>query len=187
MYKTIKKSRNSGFSKRTNTFEKFRRKSGPWTGNNSLSIIRRYPNISLFNPTLILFILAGSQHQQRYCYFFAPGYLTLCLLVPASVSYILSLRKGYLPGTMGYMINSPTCVRLFLFRFSIAMQKKIAFSQCERPFLLFFFSFPFFPFFFSKNAGFFQGARGAIIGFTAHLRGSVVLDIFYQTALFFVA
>ena len=150
MYGTIKKSRNSGFSKRTNTFEKFSRES-PWTGNNSLSIIRRYPNISLFNPTLIRFIF----EQHRHCYFFVPGYLTICLRVSASVSYILCLRKGYIPGTMGYVIYSlgtalrATCVRLFLFIFSIAMQKTIAFRQWERPFLLFFF-FSFFPFYSQK-------------------------------------
>ena len=49
------------------------------------------------------------------------------LLAVAKYIYII-------PGTMGYVIYSPgtapraTCVRLFLFRFSIAMQKTIAFS-----------------------------------------------------------
>ena len=98
---------------------------------NSLSIIRRYPNISLLNPTLIRHSFEGSQHQQRHCYFFAHGYLTLCLLVSASVSYILRLRKGYIPGTIGYVIYSPgtapeaTCGgRLFLFRFIKGSKQK---------------------------------------------------------------
>ena len=58
-------------------------------------------NISLFNPTLIRFIFEGSQHQQRHCYFFCAWVSHVMLIrVSASVSYILRLRKGYLPGTM---------------------------------------------------------------------------------------
>ena len=77
-----------------------------------------------------------------------------------------------------------TCVRLFLFRFSIAMQKKsLSVSANGRPFLLFF-SFPFF--FFSKNAVFFQGARGANIGFTARefqTDAAIGLAIFFKELL----
>ena len=67
------------------------------------------------------------------------------------MSYILPLCKGYLPGK-GYVIYSPgtarrtTYIKLFVFRYSIVMQEKIAFNQCERPFFFlikrFFFKLP---------------------------------------------
>ena len=84
-------------------------------------------------PSCALY-LGGTNISSAKCYFFVPGYLTLCLSVSASVSYILRLCKGYLPGTRGYVIYTPgtapraTYKKLFLFRFSIAMQQKIAFS-----------------------------------------------------------
>ena len=90
---------------------------------------------------------------------------------------------------MGYVINSPgtvpraTCVRLFFFRFSIAMQTKKSFQLVRTVFPSFFFSFPFFLFFFSKNAGFFfQVARGAIIGFSARVFQA---DATIRPAIFF--
>ena len=67
-------------------------------------------------------------------FFFVPGFLTLCLSVSASVSYIRRLCKGYLRGTKGYVIYSPgiapraTFIKLFLFRFSKAMQEKNGFQ-----------------------------------------------------------
>ena len=76
------------------------------------------------------------------------------------MSYILRLCKGYLPGK-GYVIYSPgtaprtTYIKLFIFRYSIVMQEKIALNWCER------------PFFFLIKRFFFQVARGRIIGFTA--------------------
>ena len=74
---------------------------------------------------------------------------------------------------------------LFLFRFSIAMQKK-QLSVSANGLSFFFFSFPFFLFFFSKNAGFFfQGARGAIIGFTSpayQTDATILLAIFSRVA-----
>ena len=61
------------------------------------------------------------------------------------MSYILRLRKGYIPGTIGYVIYSPgtapeaTCGGgLFLFRFSIAMQKN-SFQLVRTAFPSFFF------------------------------------------------
>ena len=82
------------------------------------------------------------------------------------MSYILRLRKGYIPGTMGYVIYSPgtapraTCVRLFLFRFSIVMQKNNSFQLVRTAFPSFFFLISFFPFFSSKNAVFFWRCEG---------------------------
>ena len=87
-----------------------------------------------FQPTFLRFIFGGAIISSAKCYLFVPGYLTLCLSVSANVSYILRLCKGYLPGTRGYVIYSPgtapraTYKKLFLFRFSKAMQQKIAFS-----------------------------------------------------------
>ena len=81
--------------------------------------------------------------------------------VPPSVSYILRLCKSYLPRTRWYVIYSPgtapraTYEKLFLFRFSMAMQQKIAFSSWERAFLFFFFSFSFPLSFFLVKAVFF--------------------------------
>ena len=134
MYTTIKKFRNSGFSKRTNTFEKFRMM---MTGN-TLSFYQLPEDIrtSRFSkpPSCALF-WGGANISSVKCYFFLPGYLTLCLSVSRSVSYILRLCKVYIPGTRGCVIYSPGTAltaaykKPFLFRFSIAMQqKKIGFS-----------------------------------------------------------
>ena len=85
-------------------------------------------------PSCALF-WGGANISSVKCYFFLPGYLTLCLSVSRSVSYILRLCKVYIPGTRGCVIYSPGTAptaaykKPFLFRFSIAMQqKKIGFS-----------------------------------------------------------
>ena len=165
MYKTIKKFRNSGFFKRTNIFEKFRRKSEDWQY--LLSIIRRYPDI--FEPHLLalyLFYLfffffgggGGTNISSAKCYFLCLA-ISLCLSVSASVCYILRLYKGYLPGTKGYVIYSSgtapgaTFIKQFLFRFSKAMQEKNSF-QLLRPAFPSFFSLSSFILFFSHKSRF---------------------------------
>ena len=102
--------------------------------------------------------MRGANISRATVIFFAPGYLRLCLRVSASVSYILRLRNGYLPGTMGYVIYSPgtalraTCIKLFLFRFSIAIQNN-SFQLVRTAFSSFFF-------FLSKIAVFFSRCEG---------------------------
>ena len=87
--------------------------------------------------------------------------ISLCLSVSASVSYILRLCKGYLPGTKGYVIYSSgtapraTSIKLFLFRFSKAMQEKNSFQLLRPAFPSFFFSFSSFILFFSHKSRFF--------------------------------
>ena len=130
MYTTIKKFRNSGFSKRTNTLEKFRMM---MTGN-TLSFHQLPEDIrtSRFSkpPSCALFWGGEPTLAVSNVIFFLPRYLTLCLSVSRSVSYILRLCKVYIPGTRGCAIYSPGTTptaaykKPFLFRFSIAMQQK---------------------------------------------------------------
>ena len=82
MYKTIKKSRNSGFSKRTNTFEKFRRKSVDWK---ELAI--NYPKISEY--------LTFQPHVNTLHFLGDPTLAALLLFFCAWVSHVMltGIRK----------------------------------------------------------------------------------------------
>ena len=102
----------------------------PRTGNTFYQVSEGIRTSRFSTPPSCTLFLGGANISSARCYFFVPGYLTLCLSVSASVSYILRLCKGYLPGTRGYAIYSPgtaptaTYKKPFLFRFSIAMQQK---------------------------------------------------------------
>ena len=88
----------------------------------------------LFNTTLLRFIFGGANFSSAKCYIFVPGYLTLCLSLSASVSYILHSCKGYLPGTKGYVIYSPGTALRAMYKKTVPFQifnsnaTKIAFS-----------------------------------------------------------
>ena len=106
----------------------------PRTGNTFYQLSEDIQTSRFSTPPSCALFLGRANISSAKCYFFVPGYLTLCLSVSASVSYLLRLCKGYLPETRGYVIYSPgttpraTYKKLFLFRFSIPMQQKIAFS-----------------------------------------------------------
>ena len=70
--------------------------------------------------------------------------------------------------------------------FNSNAKKKKSFQLVRTAFPSFFFFFFFSFFFFSKNTGFFQGARGAIIGFTARAfqtDATIRLAIFFKELL----
>ena len=106
----------------------------PRTGNTFCQLSEDIRPSRFSKPPSCALFWRGANISSRQMLFFVPGYLKLRLSVSESVSYILRLCKGYLPGTMGYVIYSPrtaptaTYKKPFLFRFSIAMQQKIAFS-----------------------------------------------------------
>ena len=114
----------------------------PRTGNTftQLSEDNRTSPASRFStPPFCALYLGGANISSAKCYFFVPGYLTLCLSVSASVSYILRLCKGCLTFSICKLLtfSGLKCVISLYFAQTFLRNAKLARSyQKQRNFAL---------------------------------------------------
>ena len=73
----------------------------PRTGNTFYQLFEDVRTSRFSTPPSCALYLGEPTLAVANVFFFVPAYLTLCLSVSASVSYILRLCKDYLPGTRG--------------------------------------------------------------------------------------